>query len=443
MSSISEKLISVILTLIFTLTGLSGSLLSSGVEQPVTLEIGIETGDPSLLGFSMGDETSDAVISELLSLLTLRLSADASAGQFQLKMNDTALTSLSVQKREGGWDVVSGLFPSTLLTVTDETLAAYTGAYTGSSNLSVSSESGSVDADLLASLSLPFTEVLESFKEKAGAAETGTFTVGGVTYTQKKPYDISMKEASVSLLSAVKSILSDETLSSLLSQVDESLSVESVEEALEDLESRDESELPALSVTEYADGAERSALEIRMEKDGESVTVLSAAAGQVTTVTVSAMELLNGTLVLDQENRKYDLDLTVTEDSTVQIKGSLSATDAGCDAVVAVQMDGSEMAFKVNVNFDAPVFEAGEDLSTVALEDLMTDQTAYSTFSAEVYKSVLTDLMPKVMTEFPGIVKLMIPSTTTTVEEDSSGSDPAGETVKEQPIEVSETVPAA
>ena len=117
-----------ILAVVFALTSLCGGVAGIGTEHPVTTEIGVALdGDLSMLTGSFGaGQSADAVgvIAKLFSALTIRLSADAAAGQMQVKLNGNPVASLSVQKQEDGWAVVSDLFPSTKLTVKNESLAA-------------------------------------------------------------------------------------------------------------------------------------------------------------------------------------------------------------------------------------------------------------------------------------------------------------------------------
>ena len=120
--SMSGGILSAILALIMMLTGVSGTLNGVKVEKPVSVEIGFELdGDiaPLIPGRNV-DVVS--LIPKLANTLSLRVSADASVARMDLLWDGSSLAYLATKSTEEGWEAVSTLFPTSLLTGNDAAL---------------------------------------------------------------------------------------------------------------------------------------------------------------------------------------------------------------------------------------------------------------------------------------------------------------------------------
>ena len=120
--SMSGSILSAILALIMMLTGVSGILNGSKVEQPVSFEVGFELdGDIAPL---VPDRNEDVVslLPKLANTLSLRISADASVARMEILWDGSSLAHLAAKSTEEGWEAVSTLFPTSLLTGNKETL---------------------------------------------------------------------------------------------------------------------------------------------------------------------------------------------------------------------------------------------------------------------------------------------------------------------------------
>ena len=434
-------ILSGILAIIIALTSMCGGLMNSGAGQPVSAEISVNVdGDLSMLGVDGQSEEVTAAVTKLLSVLSIRLSADADAGQFQVKLAGDPVSSLSVKKQDDGWAAVSSLFPSTMLTVKNETLTALTSAAGSSAALP-----GNVDQEaILAAVQAPFDEMMEAFRQKTGDPETGSFALGGVEFSRKTPYNITTKEALVLILTAVRTIANDEKIAALLAQAAPDYSPESLDQSLEDLKNQDESELPVLSVAEYGNDAGDTAFELSLEREGQLVSILSVTSGQVTRIDISVQDQMNASLVLDEENKEYSLDLSFSAyEGTITLKGSLKVQDERSDLEALLTMPaggGIPMSLKISaaITGDAPVFEAAEGLKEIALETLMQDEDAQTAVSTEVSQSLML-MMLKISKEYPEIVTIMTPSGAgqgTVVEEAPAAETPTEDVpVVETPVE--------
>ena len=411
-----ENMLSGILAIIIALTSMCGGLMNSGAEQPFSADISMNVdGDVSVLGVPGQSEEVTAAVTKLLSVLSIRLAADTNVGQLQVSLDGNPVSSLSVQKQEGGWAAVSTLFPATKLTVKDETLASLT-AQQGASMPALPADMDQAALQTLFQGSVD--ELTEAFKQKAGEPETGSFTVGGTEFTQKTPYSITTKEALTLVITAAKKILNDENIAPLFSQYGGQFSPESLDETLENLQKQDESELPVLSLAEYGNEAGDSAFELRLQQDGkETVSVLSVTSGQVTKVTVAVMDQADAVLVLDEENKQYDLDLSMHAlEGVVNVAGSLKIQDESSDLEVALTMPSAgakptTMKFTAKITAEAPVFEAAEGLNEVALETLMKDEEAANTLNTEITQAMML-MIVKISKDYPELVTMMAPSGT-------------------------------
>ena len=120
--SMSGSILSAILALIMMLTGVSGILNGSKVEQPVSFEVGFELdGDIAPL---VPDRNVDVVslLPKLANTLSLRISADASVARMEILWDGSSLAHLAAKSTKEGWEAVSTLFPTSLLTWNKETL---------------------------------------------------------------------------------------------------------------------------------------------------------------------------------------------------------------------------------------------------------------------------------------------------------------------------------
>ena len=425
----ATNILSIILALVIGLTGMCGSVPAD--SQPVSVEAGITVeGDLSILAAasgafgsagsetgegSEGSEGNDQVsaimnaVKSLLSALTVRFAVDSSAAQMEILLNGAPAVSLSAKAEDDGWAAVSSLFPSSVLTVKNETMQAMSGSIAQGIDLS------SIDKDAVAeAVKAPVEQLIDGFKATAGEAETGSWTVGGTEYTSKVPYNVTTKEAVEMVLETVKAILSDERVAGLAAMLGDSASPEQLEEALASIKDRDESELPVLSAVEYSNEAGDTCVELNLANEEQSMGMLIASAGQVTKVDLDAMGQLTLSLVIDQENRQYDLTAAfISETVAMNITGSLKATDDRSDFIVsaAIPVGETPITFGIRgtIGHDAPVFETAEGQKTLELESIMADEEAAGTFAMEIQAGLMT-LLGTVMQQFPELSALMMGS---------------------------------
>lgn len=413
--NLMQNMLSGVLAVILALTGMCGGLAGSGLSQPVSADLSVSVdGDLSAIGVTGQSEAVTGAVTKLLDAVSIRLAASGDTARMSVMLNGNPFTSLSVQKREGGWAAVSNLFPATMLTVKDETLAPAAGN-PGNSGISLF---GDMDfASVGAVAVLAYTKLTAAFQEKLGEPETGSFTVGGVEFTQKTPLNCTTKEAAEIVLTALKDILSNKIVASVLSASGQDFNPEKVDEALENLKNQDEAELPVLSVALYGGEEGNTAFDLLLEKDARSMSVCSVTSGQVTNVTVSVPDQLNLSVVVDEESKQYDLNAVFTmPQGAVNLNGSLKVQDDVKDLKISITVPSAgetpvSVSVGARISAEAPVFEAAEGLKEIAAEDIMEDEKASSAFNLEVSQALLS-LMAKLGQEVPEIMTMMIPSGT-------------------------------
>ena len=439
-----SSIFSVIVAIMVALTGLCGTLPET--SKPVTLEAGITVdGDLSALAAAAGEQAGPAfsAVAELLSALTLRFAADRSAASLDVLLNGASAANLAVKAEEDGWAMVSSLFPSTQLTVKNETLASMM------EGVKVNNPLASLDQEAIAAAIVgPVTQLIADIQATAGEPETGSWNVGGKDYTTKVTYNITTKELLEKILTTVQTVLKDENVAGLVSSM-EGFDPASVEEALTSLREQDEAELPVLSAAEYSNEAGDTCAELILAKDEQSISLLIASAGKVTTVNLAVFDQLAVNLVVDEEAGTLDLNGSFAYQGTaLTFTGSVKKTsDDSGDFAFTVSVPAGEtpisLGVKGTVSAEAPVFEAAEGAKVVALEDMMKDEEAATAFSNEVQMGAF-GLLGSIMQQFPGLAVLMNPGTGTTapVEDAAVEEAPAEEAPVVEEAPAAEEAPA-
>lgn len=403
-----QNLLSGVLAVIIALVSMCGGLTSSNVSNPVTVEfsIGLD-GDLSSVGAS-GIPVD--TVKSMLNDISFRISADpANVAQLQVLLGGEPAASLSVKQTEDVWAAVSSLFPNTVVNVKNETISGMMGQMMGSgSGNMIASLQEQLTPELLEAISAPIEEAASELASKVGPVEEGTFEVNGVTYTQKTPWNITTKEAGLVILGAAKKIAADEKVAGLLGQFGLTDAAAKIDEAYAQFEAASEEDQPVLTAAQYAND-EGACVEIIMAKDEESISFVGARAGQVLTMDLSAMGMLEAGLKLDEAAKTLDLSAKfVSDGSVVDLTLAAAGGEQGGTATVAANVKSGEtaVALKLNckVTADAPVFEAADGLAVFDLDNATEESAA--AFQQDLQVGLGT-VMGVVMQKYPEIMQLM------------------------------------
>ena len=349
------NLFSGILAIIIALTSMCGGLAGSNLEKAVNIEGGITLdGELSTLiaGFTgMQDEEQLAQINatvdgikDLLKAITVRFTADKTTGQMATLVNGEPAATFTVQANEAGdgWNVISSLFPTTMLSVPQATIDQ------ASSSVSTSF---SFDMDALKELDMQAVsqtvtaavgELVATLQASVGEPETGSWEISGVEYTTKIPFNITSKEVGVLVLSTVKKIVSDESLAAFLAKNLPGFSTEGLDSTLENLQNKDESEITPLNAGTYSNEAGDTCLSIVFGTEEQTVAQLIAATtGSVVNVTLSAAGMLDAAIVIDNEARKYSVNMTATMNGqAISVNGAFTVLSENQFSVEASVLAG-------------------------------------------------------------------------------------------------------
>ena len=463
-----NSLLSGVIAFIIALTSICGGIGNANVPQPVTVEAAITLdGDAapvvtmlSSLSLPIPAEKAEKIVplvtavQNVLRAVSLRFVAKPDAGQLDVMANGNSLATVAVQANEAGdgWNAVSSLFPSTQLTVTNETLKSFTNSITASvpqvSGFSLDSlKELNLDA-VVPVVTTAVGEVLAAFQASAGEPETGSFTVNDVEFTTKIPYNMTTKEAALLVLNKAKEVLSDENVAALLAKLPVKVSADSLDGTIEQITNSEPT--ANLDAATYINESGAHAMQILLlDENNTGITFCYMSAEGVVTIDLDMLGQLTVKLVSDSNAKKYSLSasmdmngsksilngaVTVLSESEVKLEAAVSASgqmfglnvtgtkgenqyslsgsitynlipifidaalsgsEAGADLVFSLRLPTSDTAplvltFKGNVNFDnEPAFEVAEGANTVAFEALSQDQEAAAAFGQEVQASVM------------------------------------------------------
>lgn len=210
------------------------------------------------------------------------------------------------------------------------------------------------------------------------------------------------------MLGAAKKIAADEKVAGLLGQFGLTDAAAKIDEAYAQFEAASEEDQPVLTAAQYAND-EGACVEIIMAKDEESISFVGARAGQVLTMDLSAMGMLEAGLKLDEAAKTLDLSAKfVSDGSVVDLTLAAAGGEQGGTATVAANVKSGEtaVALKLNckVTADAPVFEAADGLAVFDLDNATEESAA--AFQQDLQVGLGT-VMGVVMQKYPEIMQLM------------------------------------
>ncbi len=420
-----QSLLSGILAVILALASVCGGLTSSNVSTPVTVELSVGLdGDLSAVG---GSGMPVDTIKSLLNDISFRISADpANVAQLQVLLGGEPAASLSVKQQEDVWAAVSSLFPNTIVNVKNETVESMMSQMMGESSNMMASLQDKITPELMEALSAPIQEAVEALSAKAGEPEVGTFEVNGVTYTTRIPWNVTTREAGLIILGAVKKIVSDEKVAPLLAEFNLGEAAEKIEETYAQFESSDEAEMPVLSAAQYAN-EEGACVEIVLSKDEESISFIAANAGEVMTIDLSAMGMMEASMKVDSAAKTFDLAVKFASNgSLVDLKANVAVTEEGATIAVAADVKSGETALTLKLNAkltaEAPAFEAAEGLTVFDIDN--PTEEASAAFQNDLQTGLGT-VMGVVMQKYPELMQLMQGGTSEPAPVEPEAEDPA------------------
>ncbi len=413
------NLISGIMAIVMMLTAVCGGLGQAKVEQPVTVEIGVGLDGEIPEGMISGTTPEMAAgIVQLINVLSVAFSADASASALTIKLADNPVASLGVKDSGETWQAVSDLFPGTVLTLTKEEADALTQQLLSSVVPAGTTTAQAGLTDLLAKFNVEALtpiidaktkELVAAFEEKFSEFEAGEYLVDEKTYTKKSVLNMTAKEAATLFITTVKDILAEESVAALIASFGGVIDTKSLEETLTNIANTPDEEAPDLSVAKYLDDAGDSCVAVVVSKKDQmdvTVTVADTAAGM-------------GTFSLD----------FVTPQMSASVAGSVIPVENGIGLLLGVTLPipGAEepitFSLEISCTSDAPTVTVPADAEVIAMSEMQKSEELAQTFNSKIMVGMMTVLsnvmtatadMPEVQAIFTSLLSSMMPTTQTT-----------------------------
>lgn len=439
------NLISGIMAIIMMLTAVCGGFGQAKLKNPVTVEIGVGIDGEIPEGMISGTTPEMAAgIVELINVLSIAFSADATASELTIKLADNPVASLGVKDSGATWQAVSDLFPGTVLTLTKEEadaltqqlLASTVPAGTISALTSLTDLLAKFDVEALTPIIDAKTqELVAAFEAKFSEYEKGEYLVGDKTYTQKSVLNMTFKEAATLLITAVKDILAEESVAALITSLGGDLSTLNMDETLTNITNTTDEEAPDLIVAKYLDDAGDSCLAGNVSKKDQmdvTVTVAETEADKTINLLLVAGDQgsVTGSVVTDKASGQgiFSLDF-VTPQVSASLAGTVIALQNGVGVLLGITLPipGAEepinFSLEISCTSDAPAITVPADAEVIAISELQQSEELAQTFNNKVMLGMMTVLsnvmtatadMPEVQAIFTSLLSSMMPTTQTT-----------------------------
>ncbi len=439
------NLISGIMAIIMMLTAVCGGFGQAKLENPVTVEIGVGLDGEIPEGMISGTTPEMAAgIVELLNILSIGFSADATASALTIKLADNPVASLGVKDSGTTWQAVSDLFPGTVLTLTKEEVDALTQQLLSSVVPAGTTTAQAGLTDLLAKFNVEALtpifdaktkELIAAFESKFSEYEKGEYLVGDKTYTQKSVLNMTSKEAATLFITAVKDILAEESVAALFASLGGDLSTLNIDETLTNIANTADEDAPDLIVAKYLDDAGDSCVAVNVSKKDQvdvTVTVAETEADETINLLLVAGDQgsATGFVVTDKASGQgtFSLDF-VTPQMSASLAGSVIPVENGIGLLLGVTLPipGAEepitFSLEISCTSDAPTVTVPADAEVIAMSEMQKSEELAQTFNSKIMVGMMTVLsnvmtatadMPEVQAIFTSLLSNMMPATQTT-----------------------------
>ena len=292
--------------------------------------------------------------------------------QAELNLKDQPILSLAAQQTGAGTQILSDLFPSSVVTLRAETLS---GLIRGAAE----SFTPNRVQELVRLLEPHWQRTAEAMSARLGEPEAVSLSLAGSNFTTRTPLNMSSRELALLALNLLKELRDGEpTLQPVISQL-RSRSGKNLDEVIAQVESAPEEHLPEMTAFVYGNEAGEALYELSLVRGAQT---LSCQFGRLTDRFVLRLNqpdtlkaelkgsLQKGTLELRMEGRAQNLPVALT--------ASLTGAERKARGGIALQMNGTEL---LAVDFDlvpggdiTVPFDTAE-LTSIPLEELFADPT--------------------------------------------------------------------
>ena len=297
--------------------------------KPFEVAVTFEIHPQFLQGMIGAEDEASAKIGNALAGLVNGLKFhgvnDTNGAEVEITVNDKHLANLAViNELDKGIKIHSDLFPNSILDMQMENMPAI-------------DTSAITDPEALVK---PVMDAIDQFKGKISKPEDAAENMFNTDFTKKSHVDMTSKEILLTAMNALKDLLGNEQMQSLLDSMKKSgmeVSINDLEEAVKEIEESDEADLPQISADIYTNDSEDNIVRITAEQDEAKADLkIGTVAGadvmdcniDVTNISLHSVEGVKAELVIN----------TVIQDTpfTISVVADEQAKPSKADITISV-----------------------------------------------------------------------------------------------------------
>ncbi len=259
-----SSILSIILVIVMAFSSMAG--MTAGIEDTVSFDAKISADVQTVMAMSGDSAAADSeetqqiakVAGDIVEALTLKGVATKDTAELDLIAGEKdVVLSIGVKNDENGTTVASSLLSSDVIFISAETLQQLEQQMqSGSSvpDMAVLQQLQGLDKEQIEKDSEEFKEKLkQALEAKKGEAETGTFSVDGLSFTARARVDMTYAEFSELFLTLAKELAGKDSLKPLFQATGSDVEAE-IDKAIEELKKQTESDWPEqFDLTVYTD----------------------------------------------------------------------------------------------------------------------------------------------------------------------------------------------
>lgn len=392
------KLLSLFLAAVMLLLPVLSVAESAEEKKPFEVDVTFEINPQFLQGMIGAQDEASAKIGEavagLINGLKFHGLNDTNASEVEITVNDKHIANLAViNELDKGLKIHSDLFPNSVLDMQMENMPAV-------------DTSAITDPEALVK---PVMDAIDQFKGKIGEPEDTAENMFNTDFTKKSHVDMTSKEILLTAMNALKDLLGNEQMQSVLDSMKKSgmeVSLDDLEDEIKELEEADEEDLPKINADIYTNDGGDNVIRITAEQDeakadlkigtvagadvmdcnidgtnislhsveGEKAELIISTAIQDTPFTIS--------VVADEQAKPSKADITVSVMQTPLI--AIHVTSQETDAVAMKSLSEKYNADEKAVYSIKDISEGNEEIMNALMNDVQNGAgTVLSTIMQE------------------------------------------------------------
>ena len=253
------KFLSLFLAAVMLLLPVLSVAESAEEKKPFEVDVTFEINPQFLQGMIGAQDEASAKIGEavagLINGLKFHGLNDTNASEVEITVNDKHLANLAViNELDKGLKIHSDLFPNSVLDMQIE-------------NMPTVDTSAITDHEALVK---PVIDAIDQFKGKISEPEYTAENMFNTDFTKKSHVDMTSKEILLTAMNALKDLLGNEQMQSVLDSMKKSgmeVSLDDLEDEIKELEEADEEDLPKINADIYTNDGGDNVIRITAEQD--------------------------------------------------------------------------------------------------------------------------------------------------------------------------------